>query len=464
MALGRRKNERQTELWVTAPSLPVSPGHVFYQKLNQLLSQDGFDAWVEELCAPFYSDRGRRGIPPGVYFRMLMVGYFEGLSSQRAIAWRCADSLSIREFLGVPLTEGTPDHSSLTVIRDRLPAEVVEQAFAWVLKVANRHKLLDSATVGVDSTMLEANAAMKTIIRRDTGEDWQAYITKLMREEGVIDPDATPTVEEIKRYDRRRQGKSVSHDDWQSPSDPDSRIMRMKDGRTHLAYKAEHAVDLSNEIILSAEVYPANTDDRRTVEDTVIQAEVNLQQAGVKTRINAVVCDKGYHSTALLETLAQQTPYEVYIAEPKQPTSRVGGGSNKTESQRAAVEANGRRCRSERGRQLQRSRSEKVERTFAHVCETGGARRTWLRGTESVRKRYLVAALTHNLGRIMRAVFGIGTPRGCQGLAGACLRLWTLLLTLQKPLWSLVRVPRLQNRQRAWCLNFLPNCPAILSF
>jgi len=400
---------------------------------------------------------------------MLMVGYLERLSSQRAIAWRCADSLSIREFLGVLLTEGTPDHSTLTVIRDRFPAEVVEQAFAWVLTVANRQKLLDSATVGVDSTMLEANAAMKTMIRRDPGEDWQAYITQLMRKEGAIapdatPPDATPTVEEIKRYDRRRQGKSVSNDDCQSPCDPDSRIMRMKDGQTHLAYKAEHAVDLSNEIILSAEIYPANADDRRTVEDPVIQAEVNLQQAGVKAGINAVVCAKGDHSTALLETFAQETPYEVEIAEPKQPTARVGGSSNKTESQRAAVEANERRCRSERGRQLQRARSETVERTFAHVGETGGARRTWLRETESVRKRYLVAALTHHLGRILRAVFGIGTPRGCQGLAGVCLRLWTLLLTLQKPLWDLWRAPRLKNRQGTWCLYFSPSCPAIVSF
>jgi transposase len=178
MALGRRNEERQGEFWVATQHLPTSPGHVFYDKLNRLLAEAGFDEWVEALCEPYYAKSGRPGIPPGVYFRMLMVGYFEGIGSQRGIAWRCSDSLSLRKFLGMASTEDSPDHSSLTVIRERLPSEVHKAVFVWVLRLAREKNLLDGQTVAVDSTLLEANAAMKSIVRRDTGEDWQEYVTR----------------------------------------------------------------------------------------------------------------------------------------------------------------------------------------------------------------------------------------------------------------------------------------------
>ena len=254
MALRKRKSEDQEELWVPTHQMAKAPGHVFYERLNGLLGDAGFDAFVEDLVAPCYAAKGRPGIAPGVYFRMLFVGYFEGIDSQRGIAWRCEDSLSLRKFLGLKLTESVPDHSSLTRIRDRYPVEVVDQVFAFVLQMANERKLISGSAIGVDATMLEANAAMKSIVRRDTDEDWKAYIRRLMQEEGVIDEGDEPTDEELRRYDRQRKGKKVSNKEWKSSSDDDARIVKMKTGHTRMGYKAEHAVDLQSEVVLSATV------------------------------------------------------------------------------------------------------------------------------------------------------------------------------------------------------------------
>ena len=434
MAMGRRKSERQTEMWIATGELPQSPGHVFYEKLNGVLSENGFDFWIEDLCRPHYSDKGRPGIPPGVYFRMLLVGYFEGLGAQRAIAWRCADSLSLRKFLGLASHEESPDHSSLTVIRDRLPLEVHVAVFQRVLTVAREKQLLSGQTLGVDSTTLEANAAMKSIVRKDTGENWQAYLTTLMREAGVIGPDDKPGIDDMKRFDKSRKDKKVSNEDWESPTDPDSRITKMKDGTTHLAYKAEHAVDLESGVIVAAEIYHGIAADTRTLHDTVQQAQHNLQESGSAVEVQDVVADKGYYSADVLGSFAQDTTCRTYIPEPQLPAGQQRTWTDKPAGQREAVYANRRRGRGRRGRRLQRQRSERVERTFAHVCETGGARRTRLRGIDNVRKRYLLAAAAHNLGCLMRELFGIGTPRGLQGaaaLAAALRRAWrTIQITL----------------------------------
>jgi transposase len=440
MALGRRNQERQGEFWVATQALPTSPGHVFYVKLNELLAEGGFDEWVENLCSPYYAKSGRPSIPPGVYFRMLLVGYFEGIGSQRGIAWRCSDSLSLRKFLGIAVTEESPDHSSLTVIRDRLSHDVHSAVFVWVLKWAREKGLLNGKTAGVDSTTLEANAAMKSIVRRDTGEDWRKYVTGLMRQAGTIGPDQTPTVEELKRFDKSRTGKKVSNDDWESPSDPDSRIAKMKDGTTHLAYKAEHAVDLKTELILAAEIYFANEGDTHTIEDTVQMAQANLQESGSAARIEDAVGDKGYHSAQTLTTFAEETSYRTYLAEPNLPAGQSHTWTGKPPEQRAAVSANRRRIRGVRGKRLQRQRSEKVERTFAHVCETGGARRSWLQGIDKVRKRYLMAAAAHNLGRLMRELFGMGTPRGLQQAAEALDELLLAAHLATMAIWSVVAV------------------------
>lgn len=410
MSMGRRPNEQQAELWVPTADLPFSPGHVFYDKLNAFLAEAAFDRYVEELCQSHYADGiGRESIPPGTYFRMLFVGYFEGLDSQRAIAWRCSDSLSLRAFLGITLSETTPDHSSLTKIRQRLPLEVHEQVFAFVLGIAQQKKLLRGKTVAVDATTLEANAAMKSIVRKDTGEDWKEYLRRLMAEEGIQDP----TDEEIRRFDKKRK-KKVSDKDWQSPTDPDSRITKMKDGTTHLAYKAEHVVDLDSEFVLAAAVHAADQADPATLVDSILQAQVNLVLAGSEQEIEEAVADKGYHKA---QTLAecQEWNTRTYIPEPKR---KKYNWEDKPQAWQQATATNRRRVRGVRSKRLQKKRSELVERSFAHVCETGGGRRTWLRGLVNVTKRYVVQVAAHNLGLLMRKLFGFGKPRVLQGASG----------------------------------------------
>jgi transposase len=416
MSMGRRR-ARQEALFVMAGELPKSAGHPFYQRLNRLLAEADFDHWVEDRCLPYYAQeetRGQPSIPPGLYFRMLLVGYFEELDSQRGIAWRCADSLSLREFLGVPLDQSTPDHSTLSNTRKRLPLEVFEEVFQFVLRLALEKKLLSGQTVGVDSTTLEANAAMKSIVRRDSGEDWKAYVTRLMREEGAVPTDVQPTDEEVRRYDRKRKDKKVSNAEWQSATDTDSRITQLKDGRTHLAYKAEHVVDLQSDLLLAAEIRPADHADSQTLVDSVLAAQEHLQQAGSKAQIEEVAADKGYHAAAALE-LAESLGLRTYIPEPKR--KHQARWTDKPDAYRKAVSNNHRRVRRAKGKQLQRWRSERCERSFAHVCDSGGARRSWLRGLTNVRKRYLLAAAAHNLGRILRKLCGVGKPKTLQGLA-----------------------------------------------
>jgi transposase len=411
MALGKRKSEQQ-QAWVASTELPRSPGHPFYRKLNELLAEDGFDEWLEQLCRPYYhATHGRPSIPPGVYFRMILVGYFEGIASQRGIAWRCCDSRSLSEFLGYGPTEETPDHSSMTRVAARLPHEIHVAVFQRVLAIAVSRGLASGKTVGVDATTLEANAAMKSIIRRDTGEDWKAYLTRLMREAGVIDADQEPTDEDLRRFDKQRKDKKVSNDEWVSPTDEDSRITRMKDGTTHLAYKAEHVVDLESELLLAVTVHGGDAADTDTLCDSVIEAQVNLQQADSDVEIREVAADKGYHAADTIE-LCDGLNTRTYIPEPKR--HHRARWTDKPAEFRQAVYGNRRRTRGEYGKRLQRRRSEVVERTFAHVCETGGARRCWLRSLMKVTKRYLLQATARNLGLILRKLFGMGTPRGLQ--------------------------------------------------
>jgi transposase len=415
--MGKRKPVQEA-LFVSHDNLPRSAGHPFYVKLNELLEEAGFDRWLEKRCAQYYAQEEKRGqpsIPPGVFFRMLLVGYFEGIDSQRGIAWRCGDSLSLREFLGIAVGLKPPDHSTLTNTRKRLPQEVFDEVFQFVLQMAVAKKLVTGKTVGVDSTLLEANAAMKTIIRRDTFEDWKEYVTRLMREEGVIEADDEPSDEEVRRYDKKRKNKKVSNEEWVSPTDPDSRIGQMKDGRTHLAYKAEHVVDLKSDLVLAAEVLPADHGDTQTMVDSVMQAQVNVKEAGSEQQIEEVAADKGYHAAGTLE-LCEALTLRTYIPEPRR--QHRGRWTDKPAHLQRAVYGNRRRLRRDKSRQLQRRRSELCERTFAHICDSGGMRRTWLRELVNVSKRYLIAAAAHNLGRILRKLFGIGKPRALQGEGG----------------------------------------------
>ena len=434
MGMGKRKPVQET-LFITYDCLPRSAGHPFYEKLNGLLDEAGFDRWLEKRCVQYYAQeepRGQPSIPPGVYFRMLLVGYFEGIDSQRGIAWRCADSFSLRQFLGIPLGKKTADHSTLTNTRKRLPPEVFEEVFQFVLRIAVAKDLVCGKTTGVDSTMLEANAAMKSILRRDTFEDWKEYVKRLMREEGVIAAAEEPSDEEVRRYDKKRQNKKVSNEEWFSPNDADSRIAEMKDGRTHLAYKAEHVVDLKSDLVLAAEVLPADRADTHSMVDSVMQAQVNLHKAGSDQEIEEVAADKGYHAAANLE-LCDALGVRTYIPERQRKHEAVW--TDKPSEWQRAVYGNRRRVRRGKGRKLQRLRSERCERSFAHVCDSGGMRRTWLRGLVNVSKRYLIAVAAHNLGRMLRKLFGIGKPKVLQGAGGIAALMLLITTWLVLALW-----------------------------
>jgi transposase len=437
MGLGKRRENRQQELWIAADQLARTPRHVFYEQLNRVLAKARFDAWVEERCRPYYAEEGRRSIPPGVYFRMLLVGYFEGIDSQRGIAWRCADSRSLQAFLGYGPTESTPEHSSLTKIRERLPVELYAEVFQFVLTLIAERKLLSAKRVGVDSTTLEANAAMKSIVRKETGENWNEYVAGLMRAEGLVELDETPSAEELRRYDKKRKGKKVSNDDWENPHDPDAKITKLKNGRTHLAYKAEHTVDLDTEVILGAEIYGADQADTATLTTSLQRAQEHVDATETGQEIEKVAADKGYHAAQTLVDCRELEPLGVttYIPEPAGRRK----WTDKSQDEKSAVLNNRSRTRRDYGKKLQRLRSERVERSFAHVCDTGGGRRTWVRGLDNVRKLHLVKAAAHNLGLILRKLLGAGKPRAfaaflplLQALQNAQVTILTLLCRTER--------------------------------
>jgi transposase len=319
MALGRRLI-KQSDMFIPAAEIVKGPGHPFYTKLNEILAEAGFDELVEKLCAKFYKEGGRPSIAPGVYFRMLFIGYFEGLDSQRGIAWRCADSLALRAFLGVPLTENTPVHASMTIIRQRLPEAVFDQIFLLVLRLLDQKGLLRTKILGIDATTLEANAAMKTIVRKDNGADWQEYLRQLAKAEGL----ENPSDEELRRLDRKRKGKKVSNQEWKSSTDGDSRIAKMKDGRTHLAYKAEHAVDLESEAIVAPLITHADRSDPQSAPLTLTVAQANLVLAGSSATVQEVVQDKGYHDNDWLVKCQEQGVRTYIMAAGRRCASQVG--------------------------------------------------------------------------------------------------------------------------------------------
>ena len=445
MSMGR-KRPRQSSMFVPSSSARA-PGHRFYDKLNELLDGASFDRQVESLCEPFYdSDRtkGRESVPPGVFFRMLLIGYFEGIESERGICWRCEDSLSLRSFLGLELTDSVPDHSTLSKTRKRLGSEVFESVFQIVLRVVEEHGLLRGKVVGVDSTFLRADASMKTIVRRDTGKSYPEYLEQLASEAG----DSSPTVESARRMDRKR-AKKTSNKDWKSPTDEDARIARLKDGRTRLAYKAEHVTDLETGAILAAEIHPGDSADTATVDASLEAARRNVLdgsnddddpddppsiEGGDGSEMGSapsveVVADKGYYSTRVVTEL-EKRGFRTYIPEPHRPQKR--NLRKLSFEERRAVLENRRRTRRAKGRGHQRKRAE-LERSFAHICETGAARRTRLRGRDNVQKRYLIQAAAANLGLVLRNLLGSGTPRGfaARRAISALLRVWCSVANLR---------------------------------
>ena len=420
--MSTRKDE-QAPLWIATSDLPVSPGHPFYTRLSTVLDGHGFDAFVEAACAPFYAPvMGRPSLAPGRYFRLLLVGYFEGIDSERGIAWRASDSLAVRQFLRLGLEDAAPDHSTISRTRRLIDVETHRAVFTWIQQRLVETGLLKGRTVAIDATTLEANAAMRSILRRDTGETYDEFLTRLAQASGI----KTPTRDALARFDRRRK-KKASNKDWTHPWDPDARITKMKDGRTHLAHKAEHAVDLETGAIVAVTVQGADEGDTTTIIETAIAAaeQVEDAQADVKEPqpLEEIIADKGYHSNQTMVDL-DAVGIRSYVSEPDRGRR---DWSEEPEAQ-APVYRNRRRIRGRRGRRLMRQRGERIERSFAHLYDTGGMRRTHLRGHTNILKRVLIHAGGFNLGLVMRHLIGIGTPRGLQGrLAAVMATLWLLL-------------------------------------
>jgi transposase len=395
---------------VTWAELPRSPGHIFYDRLQSVLIEAAFDSFVEGLCAPLYAARrGRPSLPPGRYFRMLLVGYFEGIDSERGLEWRCADSLSLREFLRLSERELVPDHSWLSRTRSRLPLELHDQVFTWVLRRLAEHGLIKGERIGVDASTMQANAALRAIVRRDSGEGYREMLTRMAVESGI----ETPTADDLIRLDRARKGKKLSNADWESQADPDARITKLKDGRTRLAYKPEHALDLDTGAVIAAEMHAADQGDTATLPDTLATAAAHLTavDAAPAPELPAeLVADKGYHSRDGLKAL-DDGPWKTRIAERRTNGILRWHGDHDA---RRAVYNNRARLMSEVARQAFRLRAELVERSFALILDRGGMRRAWLRGRENLHKRYLIHVAGYNLGLIMRLLTGAGTPREFQ--------------------------------------------------
>jgi transposase len=383
-----------------------------------VLREAGFDGFVEAQCARFYATRmGRPSVAPGVYFRCLLVGYFEGLDSERGIAWRVADSLSLREFLGLGLETPPPDHSTLSRTRRLLALETHQAVFTWILGVLATAGLVKGTTVGIDATTLEANAALRSLVRRADGQSYEAFLTGLAQASGI----ATPTRADLARVDRRRP-KNGSNAEWVTPHEPDAQITRMKDGQTHLAHKQEQVVDLDTGAVLAVTLAGGTAHDTHTLGPTLAAANATLQAvraqvapataAGVAPQVATAVADKGYHSNAVMVALAT-AGVRSYIAEPERGRRCWEGKP----AERDAVYRNRRRIRGTHGKALLRCRGELLERPFAHALETGGMRRTHLRRHANILKRLLIHLGGLNLGLLMRMRFGVGTPRSLQGRA-----------------------------------------------
>ena len=392
----------QPELFVPAARLVQPATSSFYAKLEQTLESFGFSGQVRELCAAAYSDsnRGRPGVDPAVYFKMLMIGFFENIPSERGIAERCSDSISIRFFLGYDLTQATPDHSTLSVIRDRLGEDTYQQVFLVMLSALQEHGLLKGRNVGIDTSVIEANASLKSLVNRDTQEAYWEYVRRLASENGV-DPK---NVEAVRQFDRKRP-KKMSNDDWENPHDPDAKIGPTKTGAIDMIYKPEHTVDLDTGAILQAEVRLGHEADQKDLAVHVLQAQVNINLAQDRPAdsltIQSATADKGYHAAKRDEpTTAGRDPDGDLGSDQEPHLDKLSPEDAK------AVSAAKRSAGSESGKQLLKKRGMHLERSFAHVLDAGGARRTTLRGLENLNKRFKATAAIYNLSQLMRAIMG----------------------------------------------------------
>lgn len=413
----RAKRAQQSEFWVAREEIAAPRAAGFYRKLEATLQAQNFATEVWALCQPAYADErrgGRPGIDPVVYFKMLMVGFFEDLPSQRAIAARCDDSRAIREFLGYDLTEATPEQSSFTIIRQRLSLEIIQAVHQVVLGMLRRHGLLRGRRLGIDSSVIEANASLRALEHRNTEESYWDYVKRLAAEAGVDPEDAKA----VRRFDKQRPGRKTSNEEWHNPHDPDAKVGRTKDGATDMIYKPEHVTDLESGAIVQAEVRLGDEGDTEELSERVVAAIGTLAEVCGEEKLpqlgRELAADEGYF--ALREVaLLQELEVRTVIADPRSGRRR----QDLAKEDRAVLHKAQRALQSASGKALLRRRGEHLERSFCHVLDHGGCRRATLRGKDNLTKRYLGAVLTHNLSVLMRKVHRCGTPKQwvAQGLA-----------------------------------------------
>lgn len=404
----QQPRERQEELWIRSDELNLPAEAPFWARFQGLLDSLDFDRQVREACYPFYimSGPGQPGVDPVVYFKMLLIAFFENLPSERAIEARCADSLGIRNFLGIALTDRVPDHSTLSRIRKRLPQEVYDAVYGIIFPRLKELKLIRGKALGMDTSVIDANAAMKSLRNRMTREKYRAYVKRLAKREGVDITDEAA----VSRFDRNRKDRKTSNDEWFNPHDPDAKIGPTKKGGTRMIYKPEHLVDMETGAILDVTVLPGDRGDSTDVTDRLMEAEMRAaEKLGMEEMdlpIESLTADKGYHSRAELEKLSE---YDI-IPNIPDPCDRRNLGKL-SQGARQVIEWSRAVVKSVVGKELQRARGMQIERSFAHVLDAGGMRRATLRGRENIEKRYKIAALGYNISLIMRTMFGIGTPK-----------------------------------------------------
>lgn len=426
---GKRETKKadQQQFWIETRRLPKATASTFYRKLDETLERIGFIEGVREICRPAYAAAargGRPGIDPAVYFKMLMIGFFENLPSERSIASRCADSLSLRAFLGYEIDEETPDHSSLSVIRSRLGTDIYQAALELVLKGLFENGLLKGRNLGIDSSVIEANASLRELVHRNTEEQYWAYVKRLAAEAG-IDPDDTKAV---RRFDKKREGRKTSNEEWENPHDPDAKVGKTKHGACDMIYKPEHITDLDSGAIVAATVRRGDEGDTKELVERVLAAgEVlarSCNDAEQKRVLQSLTADEGYFSVEEICGL-QGERVRTIIGDPHASKRR----KDKQDAIVKQVLSKAQRAvKSTSGKAMLRKRGEHLERSFAHVLDHGGLRRTTLRGQANLIKRQLAAALTYDLSLLMRRLTGHGTPK--QWLAAAAEAVWRLLRLL----------------------------------
>jgi transposase len=414
------KAPREEEFWVEKRRLPAVKAGTFYRKLDETLREMEFAEKVREICRPSYKDAssgGRPGIVPAVYFKMLMIGFFENLPSERAIASRCEDSLSLRAFLGYDLAESTPDHSSLSVIRTRLGVEVYQGALEIVLTGLYEHGLLKGRDLGIDSSIIEANASLRELQHRNTEEAYWEYVKKLAAEAG-IDPDDTGAV---RRFDKRRKGRRTSNEDWVNPHDPDAKVGRTKDGACDMVYQPEHLTDLETGAIIRAEVRTGDRGDSQELSGRVLEGCRTLAQVcedPMQEKVGrSLTADEGYFSVEEVCAL-QGEGIRTVMGDPHGPRRNKDKQCKVT---RQTLNSARRAVKSKSGKALLKRRGEHLERSFAHLLDHGGLRRATLRGAENLTKRQIAAAMAYDLSLLMRKIFGFGTPKQWAAMSPSCL-------------------------------------------